>query len=452
MLFRKYNSGANTAWCMYHDTSKVALEFKADKTKPAPFPAYYKNLYEVKNAVVADLDDIQFFAEYYRNQAAKNWQNNEDIANWTLVGGDPEFFLVDGRNRMVPSFKVLDQSPDEKTIYLKRYGDRFTRKKVNRPFNFGERDGWFYNDGYQLEFGYMPTACMSWSADAIHGLYSNIQDIAKEKNASLSSYTAKVIGPQTLRTYGEIPLGCRPCLNAYGEDTYIENPNPHVRFTGGHFHITLHDNTFYHNPLNGDIDTANLHRETFNQYFSLQSMGADWVNKYINPVVKCLDVMAGTLSLAIGGEYESPKRRQFKYGRAGDYRLNAFTLEYRVPASPVWFHPVSWHVMGMLLRRIVKPSFVSNYGGLVDLADEAREIINNTDYEAARKFITKYKIIDHYQRIVGHTYTKRIGVLAEKGLAGTYGNDIIKNWKVNSGWVSHSDAPDCNLGLASKLN
>lgn len=396
-------------------------------------------------------EQIDIYSQWVLEQRKLAWEgkNSHSPRSFSYrVGGDPEFFITNKQNRMVPSFAALGIEPTSKMIYDAQ-GDSTGILKQRPYVRLGERESWFYQDGYQLEVGYTPANCMSWNADALHQCYKAIKRMMEAKDLTLSSYTAKMVGPVTEKKYGVIELGCRPALNAYGEDTTVDDNNPPFRFTGGHFHFGW-DNYAYHI---GSVDTATDQElfDIYNYNINLQRLGADWINTHINPIVKAMDVYVGLLSLALGGELEHPKRRRFKYGRAGDYRLTAMTLEYRTPASPVWFHPVSWHLMGMVGRKLIQRGQAGQILDAAKYADEARAIINATDYAEARKFIFKNNLQERMFNLMGlydpGSLQTKFSRLLNQGIANTWGDDISKNWRLGNDdrWDTHSESRNCNF-------
>lgn len=367
---------------------------------------------------------------------------------FSLVGGDPEFFVVNKNNHMVPSFEALKLSKDDHIQAYHVDGRDYTGGAgalYKKRATMCDREGRYYQDGYQLEMGYGPVSCLSWNSDTIQATYKAIHQRLSSDNLRLSSYTVKQLGPKILSKHGNIPLGCRPALNAYGENTDISNNNPLLRFTGGHFHLGYRSMGAYFTStdLNTTDEKIKTELDVFKTALNPVNMGAEWMNKYINPIVKRLDATAGLISLALGGEYESVKRRAYKYGRAGDYRMNINTLEYRTPASPVWFHPAAYHLMAMILRGSVA---FSRYIKDSSIFEEARDVINRTDYVGARELIQKsseiQKVISEYGR-----YPHKVNKFIQCGIAGKFSDDIVKNWRLGSDtlWITHSESPNCSI-------
>ena len=197
------------------------------------------------------------------------------------------------------------------------------------------------------------------------------------------------------------------------------------RFTGGHFHFTMlaypKQTSFYKGVSSSVYNYDPNDIEAFESIYSLQNINDTVRQEHINKLVRVMDATLGIISVALAGEYDDPERRHHHYGMAGDYRLTSKTLEYRVPSNNMWMHPVAWHIMGMMGRFLVdqfkspnahkfSTSFHTFHDEISDWG-EVIDIINNTDYQAARKWLedkrvsiealfdSEPKISNHYGKI-----------------------------------------------------
>lgn len=392
----------------------------------------------------------------------------DKLFNWCKVGGDPEFFLTKD-NKLVPSFEWLGVPPSDQTPFgfyntgkwelfpVKPHSIYSSFLEPQKPWNgFSHIDqstnAWLHADGYQIELGYLPSNCMDVTASNIRGLMLNLFNKIESSKIELSTKTSIEIDDNT----PTVELGCRPSFNAHYLNNTINNTNPNKRFTGGHFHFTLFD----HPPIRYERDYYNRSKihstsieqvKEFNKLASLSILSDEDRESIFNPIIKAMDSTIGLLSVAMAGELDSPERRDHKYGMAGDYRITHNTLEYRVPSNVMWMHPVLWHIIGMIGREIVNcfvqsivnckssSNVVDSYSilraNLNSIKDysEIISIINNTDYPAARAYLTKNNYLLHILNVSTNISLKgtnqfKIQKIMNKGLKDTLGLDIDENW------------------------
>lgn len=335
----------------------------------------------------------------------------------TRVGGDPEFFIEDANNNIIPSYQFLGTPPESHDNFSICTGNHITT--IN-PVIFSEDKSpyvkftsenlkdytsywWLHPDGVQLEFGYFPAHCMEITSNYISGMLINTAKQLNAKNLRISRRTSAAID---MGQAMEVPLGCRPSYNAHNIDNNINDKNPLKRFTGGHFHFTMLAHPKQARFYYSDSFTVNTYDpndiEVFESIYSLQNINDTVRQEHINKLVRVMDATLGIISVALAGEYDDPARRQHHYGMAGDYRLTSKTLEYRVPSNNMWMHPVAWHIIGMMGRFLVdqfkRPNsheFSNSFHTFHDeISDwgEVIDIINNTDYQAARKWLEAKRV------------------------------------------------------------
>lgn len=348
----------------------------------------------------------------------------------TYVGGDPEFFVEDNDNNIIPSYHFLGTTPESHENFCV-FGRPSALKPVNfspdkQPYviangnNLEPRLWWLHPDGVQLEFGYFPSTCMEITGNYIRDMLLTTNGLLRNKNLRLSTRTSAAITPGQAM---EAPLGCRPSYNAHNIDNNIYDKNPMKRFTGGHFHFTMlahpWQTPFYVDNKFSLFNPSDI--EAFESIYSLQNINETVRQEFINKLVRVMDATLGMFSVAVAGEHDDPGRRQHHYGMAGDYRLTTKTLEYRVPSNTVWMNPVTWHIMGMMGRFLTNQfktahisveayNFYKFHDEITDWG-EVVDIINNTDYQAARKwwadnnekirnlFAPETKIANHWYKI-----------------------------------------------------
>jgi len=323
---------------------------------------------------------------------------------YTRVGGDPEFFISSPNNTLIPSFDWFGTDPeshDNFTIVAlnnSKVPVIFSPKKysVLQSLNGEHLTHWYVHpDGVQLECGYNPVNCMESTSIYISQMFMGIKNALATDKFSLNTATSQTISPELAFS---APLGCRPSFNAHDIDNNITDKNPLRRFTGGHFHFSvlsqMKQHMFYSPKLETHVEADPNDIEVFNNTFSLININEEARRNHFNNIIKLMDATIGIWSVAFAGKLDDPDRRYHHYGMAGDYRLTKCTVEYRVPSNVVWQNSVSWHVMGMMGRYIVKNWFLQSedlpkYLKTVDWG-EVTDIINNTDVDRARAYWTKH--------------------------------------------------------------
>jgi len=359
---------------------------------------------------------------------------HNELFTTTLVGGDPEFF-ISNNERIVPSYEWLNTPPESHDNFCFFNESHTPNNAIFNPEKFnwltspntnegGYSDSWIHPDGVQLEMGYIPSTCMEITSRTIYNLIDRTRRALHKNKLMLSPATSSMI---TEATAHEVPLGCRPSFNAHDIDNTINNKSPLRRFTGGHFHFSV-----LAQPLQREIYVGKeacifdpMDLEIFNTIYALKNIDDDNRRQIYNPVIKAMDATMGILSVAMAGELDDPERRHHHYGMAGDYRLTTNTIEYRVPSNVMWSNPITWHIMGMMGRYIVNnsrlpkstlPDFVASVNTWGDITD----IINNTDYVAARKYFQTHKdeIFKLFAGIPAISDNKgKISRLAEEGVS-----------------------------------
>ena len=382
-------------------TAKAILEKRKYMLATGPRTAGLDSLptyTDPKTQVVAHVQKAQYLQPV-------SGEGTERAANTTYrVGGDPEFFLVDSVGTVVPSGKALGLDPESPVALglhpatgrpAPAFADVIHPGEmiiVNEHGGIYPTYGWVHQDGIQAELGYTPVKCLEFTSMHIVAAFNALKAAAQANRCSLSYQTSAKISPELAARY---PLGCRPSLNAWGNDNTIVNPNPVKRFGGGHFHFGL----FQSPTLGVTMDAVGpFNLAEYRQLLDdsgLRAMPDDFVTECINQVVKRLDATVGLISVAMGRGLDDPERRQHRYGMAGDYRLTNNTLEYRVPSNVVWFHPITWHICAMIGRQIMKMSWGKPHNLRLDkfIENNERDIvqaIDTTDPDLAVDLLRRY--------------------------------------------------------------
>lgn len=246
------------------------------------------------------------------------------------VGSDPEFFFK--RNgEVVPSTDIIETETNSVT-----------------------------RDGFQGELNPRSDYCREIAGKRIAQAIVAAEKMAVKKGAHVSFQMSEIIdGKAWKNAPAEIKrFGCNPTTNVHEAD--FERPNgQRVKFrsAGGHIHLGL---------------------------------PARLKNKY-EDIVKVMDVVVGNTCVLIDRDPANARRRKY-YGRAGEYRVKPYGLEYRVPSNFWLKHYVLWSMVSGLARNAI--SIVDNKLTTKLLCEfdmkKVRKAINNNDYNLALENFNKY--------------------------------------------------------------
>lgn len=250
------------------------------------------------------------------------------------IGSDPEVFIVDKTNEVVPAFRIAPPQPKD------------AKKLPSRSYDP-------YNDGFGLEFQTEAATCINYLTDDIHCGLWRAHKLALRENGYINLSDAMTISDISQYSAADVRLGCTPSLNAWGEPPAVPQ-DPYAmdfRTIGMHVHLGF---------LSGKKPAA--------------------------AVVKNLDLLMGPLLTSLLAGLEDPRRRTV-YGRAGEYRAKSYGLEWRTPSAANMHHPVLTHFLfsySRLAAMMTTESF--DMSTLVD-ADRVRAFVNACDPDEARKFL-----------------------------------------------------------------
>lgn len=314
----------------------------------------------------------------------------------SLVGADPEVFLVNGDGSLLPAFEVLPS------------------KEKAAPFDAA------YWDGYQAEFAVSPSHCIAYLADNIRsGLLDALRHARTTvPDAQLSTQTTFEIPAERLATDRReyVNFGCKPSLNVYKDFPRLP-PGKFVPFrsTGGHLHM---------------------------QYTESSPAWPDTYPEENIPVaIKELDRILGVISVSMFEHYDTPARREF-YGRAGEYRRTPYGFEYRVLSSAWTIHPGLVHLVYEIARRCVGTTIPIGNWDVTE--EEARTIINTCDVEAARAALLRNHdaLMQLCREVPGnHNGTMRIIMEGAHKFLKTP-DAYAAAWGLETGiWTTHSGQP-----------
>ena len=191
------------------------------------------------------------------------------------VGCDPEIFIKHEDNTPAEAAELLDGKQIRKNAYA-------------------DAGPAVVEDGIQLELHPNPSHCRAFVVNDVAALITNAHQKLKAKGLkpveeSHIKLTEKELEKMTKEAQ---KLGCKPSNNLYGASALKVTKQALLnRFAGGHIHLSLK-------------------------------------NFQAEPIVEAMDRLLGNTSVMIDTGEEQRLRRKF-YGRAGEYRLPAWGLEYR---------------------------------------------------------------------------------------------------------------------------
>lgn len=327
----------------------------------------------------------------------------------TSEGGDPEVFVTNAAGDVVPAWTFLPKQV----------------KEDSAPQRF-----W---DGFQAEFTFKQQPCHAHVVDAIqNGLFDIlVAATTKVPDAKLLPTSVVEIPYKVMQAASaeEAALVCAPSVNAYGTPPFFTASPKHlpIRFAGFHIH------------------TSSIYLT------DVLAKGEEQANA----IIRALDETVGLLSVSMMGELDDVRRRQF-YGRAGEYRLPKYGLEYRTLSGSVLKHPVLCH-LALDIFRIglgIGLAGVTNLWGVDQ--NKIQAIVDERDYEAARVLLNSNK--DVFDTILNKAYPINKNNAAKiilNGAEATLGpllEDTHKAWQIHkdgntyrSNWSLHSDNENCQV-------
>lgn len=189
-------------------------------------------------------------------------------------------------------------------------------------------------DGVQAELHPRPFACRASLAGELAAAFKTLRThLASVNQMGISLASVVEVSKQELDSLSEQSrvLGCQPSLNAYETASISVEPGCQTRSAGGHIHIGLED---------------------CKELFSIRTR-----------LVPLLDVLLGNTAVLFDRDPQAAERRKL-YGRAGEYRLPRYGVEYRT-LSNFWLqaYPLMSLVMGLarLSTNVLASSVIGRY-------------------------------------------------------------------------------------------
>jgi hypothetical protein len=274
------------------------------------------------------------------------------------LGTDPEFFFVDKSGKVIPAEKILGKSG------IKNERENFDGSK----YSIGK----LVPDGVQLEINLSPDqkgTCRQTFWSQLERAYTHMLKIADDNNVLIDTEQVKKFTQEEIDAFPDSckRFGCAPSYNVYSQEVdkvsvIPVNPAEYLyRSAGGHMHFGI--------PK---------------EY--LTKMGVD-------NLVRLLDIFVGN-TLVLFDRHPLMAERRKVYGRAGEYRLPSYGLEYRTPSN-YWCRDYLMMSMSYGLARTAmwiaeNPELRS---GLLNLVSdkEVQMSINLNDFDLALQVFEKVK-------------------------------------------------------------
>lgn len=299
--------------------------------------------------------------------------------NIGYVGTDPEFFVLDAKNVVVPAWSFLGpKSP-----------------------KLDAKDAQHYYDGFQAELSVPPSTCHQVLSKYVRqGMHSVLKAAPGGSQLTWKSVIEVPSELMNRATDEQAGLGCLPSLSVYPDEQPLSVLDPRslrFRFAGCHMH-------------------QGIGKQTKEQYAL---------------VVRLLDAILGPVMVSLLDGLEDSRRRQF-YGRAGEYRLPPHGLEYRTPSSAVLCHPVVFHLCFDIARLVTYMALRGREKLWVVDQERARSAVNSLDVQEARSILESNKIVlDRMLTVLYGSYSKNAWRLIQQGVQQLMDvSDMTKSWNL----------------------
>lgn len=330
------------------------------------------------------------------------------------MGCDPELFLATKDGKIIGAEKVIPA----------------------HGLTTGTATSKIILDGVQVEFNPRPSHCRPYLGDELRATFTKLRAHLKTLGTVEASFRTVVeIDKAELDSLSDKAkqLGCAPSNNLYDQNAAVtvSGDTYNKRSAGGHIHLDLSSISVGAHIASCQID----------------------LRKYAEELVPLHDCFVGLPSVFIDRDPLAPERRKV-YGRAGEYRLPCYGLEYRT-LSNFWLR--SYQLMSLVfgLSRLaiatlgtkyyVKPEKTGRNGwdapgvlmNAVDLG-LVRDAINQNDialakraFDPVKQFIREH--VPNYTNYGVHTqdieafehFCKRI---EDKGLEYWFPQDPVEHW------------------------
>lgn len=251
------------------------------------------------------------------------------------IGADPEMFLYsETEEKFVPVCGLVGGTKKE-------------------PIPVTKEGHSLQEDNVMVEYTIPPCATRREFIDNIMFMRNYIDDtILKPKGLVSKCIASATFNAEDLKSDQALEFGCQPDFNAYTyEPNVVNRENILLRTSGGHIHIGYDKPSF------------------------IKSI----------EIVKALDLYLGLPSLMLDTDTE----RRKMYGKAGDYRLKEYGVEYRTLSG---YFLLNDDLLKWVYENTMKAIEFVNMGGIITNPEEIINCINTCNKQAALEIIEDYKI------------------------------------------------------------
>jgi hypothetical protein len=340
-----------------------------------------------------------------------------------VIGADPEVFIRHNSGRLMGSSQVI---PIEGLVVDQ---DRNTGKGILVDAPSGVyASGTIVRDGVQAELHPLQDSCRQILGSRIGMLLNRLSDHLAEHDAHID-FSVGVTLDDAFKAgmqEHERQLGCLRSENIHkpDQDLGVDGATYEKRSAGGHLHLEV------------------------NRYVTA-SMDWPTAKLELTTLVPLLDFFVGLPCVLLDRDPGNAERRKV-YGRAGEYRLPKYGLEYRT-LSNFWLrsYPTTSMVTGMVRMAVAcwhHPAIVKKLKESLD-AKKMVQAINDNDFDLALSMLPQvqdftHQVVDQYEAdetskkyLLGAIpmYTDqdfaRFVTIGLKGLDHYFDKDPMKNWK-----------------------
>ena len=310
------------------------------------------------------------------------------------MGCDPEIFVMDKKNVVIPAFTFLP------------------RKSKGNPV---------YWDGFQAEANVEPSGCLDVLQHNLIQRLRVLQQKADKKKGKLSIQSVIKLPLDTLKQIPHefVALGCMPSYNAYGtkSELVVDPTELTTRWAGGHVHF-------------GNMDAP----PNYNQ------------------MARVIDTILGLWAVGAFQSFDDPVRRRY-YGLAGEYRkptygkhhgfksskeVTNYGFEYRTLSNAWLSHPSIFHLTFEIARIAFEIATNKALYALLVQSPLTVEAINKCDVKLAHKlFRNNLTMFTHMFREINDMralkYVNTALRIEESGIESVIKNpdDIEHNWSLD---------------------
>jgi hypothetical protein len=335
-----------------------------------------------------------------------------------LIGCDPELFILDKNERVIPSPQIID---GEISV------DGFKNNDLKKS-----KIGSIVRDGFQVELHPEPESCRAWLKDNLFFLLQKTNELAEAKNFKMTNKFVVDVDQKMLDslTSDVVALGCAPDYSAYsGEIKILQlDASTHLkRYAGGHIHLGVSNN----------VSSQSINTRV------IQSL-----HSQANDIIRLMDYILGNIMVLVDTNKDNAERRKI-YGEAGSYRLQPHGLEYRTLSNFWLSHPSLVTLATGLARFCVYetyPYYSSTSEDLLYHLDnefddmvEIRTAINDNIGELAienlkRVFNVLKKIgkIYNFDNIFSIKNINKLIAINQRKIENPFTDTIQNNWKLNT--------------------